>query len=189
MTWLLTAPLLVLGLLAGHSLGYRWTIPDAHERAHMLEASGHGYLEYAPLVVSVALTVAFVALAARVLAVVRARPCGVPPWLFALLAPLAFVVQEYVERWRHSGDVAWPALLEPPVLAGLLVQLPVALVVLAIARALSRLADAFGRALGAEPPGRLANQLIWSPRGAMALVAPSVAARGWSERGPPAPAG
>jgi hypothetical protein len=182
----LTAPLLVVGVLSGHALGYRWTVADAHEQTHVLEASGHGYLAYAPLVVALGLSVVVVAFLARVRAILRGGTDGeLPPWVFALLAPLAFLAQEYVERLVHSSEVAWATVLEPPVVAGLLLQLPVALVVLAVARALARLADAVGRALGAEPREPLAELLLPCPVSAAALPVPRIAGRGRSERGPP----
>ena len=46
--WLIAMPLAVVGTLAGHSVGYWAAVPDAHERAHVLAASGHGYLHVRP---------------------------------------------------------------------------------------------------------------------------------------------
>jgi hypothetical protein len=50
--WLIAVPLAVIGTLAGHAAGYRAAVPNAHERAHLLASTGHGYLQYAPLFVS-----------------------------------------------------------------------------------------------------------------------------------------
>jgi hypothetical protein len=185
LTWVLTAPLLVIGLLAGHSLGYRWALADAHERAHVLDATGHGYLGYAPLIVAVAGSLVVAAFAARVHAAVGSRRTSGPaPWLAAVLPPPAFLVQEYAERALHS-EVAWTTALEPAVLAGLLVQIPIALTVLALARALSRLAEVVARAIGAELRSRVADVLSHPSLGGEPLAPARIAGRGWSERGPP----
>jgi hypothetical protein len=187
LTWVLTAPLLVIGLLAGHSLGYRWAIADADERAHALEASGHGYLAYAPLVVAVGLSLVVVAFAARVQAFIRGdRVREAPPWLFALLPALAFLAQEYVERALHAGSFVWATALEPAVLSGLVLQIPIALIALVVARALARLAEVVARALGEEPRARVTDFFLSSSLTVVPLPPVRVAGRGWSERGPPA---
>ena len=58
LSWLIAVPLAVIGTLAGHSVGYRAAVPDAHERAHVLASSGHGYLDYAPLLLSLCVALA-----------------------------------------------------------------------------------------------------------------------------------
>jgi hypothetical protein len=189
MAWLLTAPLLVIGLVAGHAAGYRWALPDPHQRGHALEESGHAYSAYLPIVVAVALTLVAAALIARVCAVVRGERRGLapPPWLLALLPPAAFLLQEFVERWLSAGHVHLATLWEPAVLVGLQLQIPFALVALALARALSRAADAIGQAIAAGPePIRLGLSLL-VPTGGEALSTARTASRGWSERGPPLP--
>jgi hypothetical protein len=187
LTWISTAPLLVIGLLAGHSLGYRLAVADAHERAHLLEESGHGYLAYAPLVVAVGLSLVVVAFAARVRAFVRGDQVReAPPWLFALLPPLAFLAQEYVERALHTHGFTWASALEPAVLTGLVLQIPIALIALAVARALARLAKVVARALGDARRARIASLLLPGSYELEPLPSARVAGRGWSERGPPA---
>jgi hypothetical protein len=187
LTWILTAPLLVVGLLAGHSLGYRLAVADARERAHVLDASGHGYLAYAPLAIALGLSLALLAFVARVRAVVRGQrsAASAPPWVFALLPPLAFIVQEYGERALHQGALAWGTVLEPAVLSGLALQVPFALIALAVARALARLAEVVGRALGTQPRTRITSLLLSQPFALELPPSVRVAARGWSERGPP----
>ena len=176
---------MVLGSLVGHSLGYRWAVSDVHERTELLDASGHGYLAYTSLVVAVALTLVGAALFSRARAAARGhRWSAAPPWLFALLPPITFAVQEYAER-LYSGDVALSGADGRAVLIGLLLQVPIALVALSLAWALARTADAVGRALAESPGDRIADFLL--PRTAQSLSRPrlSIAARGWSERGPP----
>jgi hypothetical protein len=188
-TWLLTAPLLVIGLLAGHAAGYRWALPDPHQRAHALEESGHAYSAYVPIVVAVALTLVAAALIVRIRAVVRGEQRGLapPPWLLALLPPAAFLFQEFLERWLSTGHVHLATLWAPAVLIGLQLQIPFALLALAVARLLSRAADAIGRAIAAGlEPVRVGLSLL-VPAGVGALSPARTASRGWSERGPPLP--
>jgi hypothetical protein len=185
LTWISTAPLLVIGLLAGHSLGYRLAVPDPHARAHFLDTSGHGYLAYAPLVVAVGLSLVLAAFVAHVRAAVRQERMAPPPWLFALLPPLAFLVQEYAERAIHS-DVGLATALEPAVVTGLLLQLPIALIAMTVARALTRLAEVVGRTL-AEPPRIRPVSFLLPCFTVDSLPRVQIAGRGWSPRGPPLP--
>jgi hypothetical protein len=53
MTSHLSWSLAVIGMLAGYSFGYRAAVRDAHAREYLLRSSGHGYLDYAPLIVRV----------------------------------------------------------------------------------------------------------------------------------------
>jgi hypothetical protein len=182
----LTAPLLVLSLLAGHSLGYRWAIADPDARAHLLEDSGHGYFTYAPLVLAVGLTLIAASLIARIRAAVKDERKGAsPPWLFALLPPVAFVVQELTERLLHSGHVYAGALTQPAVLIGLALQLPLAVIALGLAWVLAQAADELGRVLAETPRDRLAAVAPWRPGEELLLPALAVSSQGWSERGPP----
>jgi hypothetical protein len=185
-SWLLTAPLLVTGLLAGHSLGYRWAVSDANARAHLLEESGHAYFSYLPAVLAVLVTLVAWSLANRVRAAARGRrSASSPPWLLAVVPPVAFLAQEVLERLLHTGHVHASALLQPAVLIGLALQLPIALIVLGLAWLLAEGADAVGRALGNRPPSRLAETLFSVPAERAVAPARTVASRGWSERGPP----
>jgi hypothetical protein len=182
----LTAPLLVLSLLVGHSLGYRWAVADPHARAHLLEESGHGYFTYAPLLIAVGFTLVAAALAARIHAAAHGdRLGGSPPWLFALLPPVAFVVQELAERLLHSGHVHVGTLAEPAVLIGLMLQLPLAVIALGLAWLLAQAADQLGEALAERPRDRLAGISLPSPAEDPLLPAFAVSTQGWSQRGPP----
>jgi hypothetical protein len=186
LAWALTAPLLAVGVLSGHSLGYGLAVADAHERAHALEESGHAYLDHAPLLVAICLTLAATAFASRILAAARGRrAASTPAWIFAALPPLAFLAQEYLERLVHTGEVGWATVLQPPVLIGLSLQLPIALAVLSVARSLAAFADAVGRSLVPEPPRPLAALLLPCPVPVDAPLLCSVDGRGWSQRSPP----
>jgi hypothetical protein len=147
--WLLGLPLLVIGWLAAHAVTYDLVVADPHERARVLAASGHGYLDHAPL-----LAAGCAVLVAGGL-LLRARGRGtrrIPAWAFAVAPVVAFAVQELLERQLHDGSVAWGTLLEPVVLVGLALQLPFALVAALVGRALTGLADAFAEQKSSRPP-------------------------------------
>jgi hypothetical protein len=185
-SWLLTTPLLVAGILAGHSLGYRWAVSDPQARAHVLEESGHAYFSYLPLVLAIGLTMAAAALAGRVRSAARGRRTDTsPPWLVALLPPVAFLAQEVIERLLHTGHLHAGAVFEPAVLIGLALQLPIAVIALGLAWLLAEGADAVGRALGDDPPARVAALFLGAPADPVLVPVRRVVARGWSERGPP----
>jgi hypothetical protein len=177
---------MVGGLLAGHWVGYRLAIPDAHARADVLSQSGHGYLGNAPLALTTCLLVLIASLLFRALAGYRgqpARPAASPA--IVLLSPAAFVVQEHVERVVHSGQMPWTAALQPSFLVGLALQLPFALAALLIAWALDSVAHAVGRALAAAPPRPLLPVFVPLPAHVTAAPRPAGLARGYGERAPP----
>ena len=76
LTWLLTVPLMVGSLLAGHTVAYG--LVDA-------PSAGHGYFHYVPLVGAVLLALALCALVLEAVAVLRGEspallsPVGVRP--------------------------------------------------------------------------------------------------------------
>jgi hypothetical protein len=185
LAWLSTAPLMVGGLLASHSLGYRLAIPNAHARADALAHSGHEYLAYAPLALAVCLGVLLAALALRALAAFRDEPSRPAASRSLVLLPLiAFVVMEHVERLAYSGQMPWTVALEPSFLVGLALQLPFALAALLIACALELAARAVGLALAARP--RPLGSLF-APAPVCVAAAPRLVglARGYGERAPP----
>jgi hypothetical protein len=186
LAWFSTAPLMVGGLLAGHTLGYRLAIPDAHARAEALAHTGHGYLAYAPLALTVCLASLVAALVVRAVAAFKGkptRPAASPA--IVLLSPLAFVTQELAERLLYSGQVSWAAVAEPVFLAGLALQLPFALAALLLAWALDSIAIEVGRVLAAAEPRPVTS--AFAPAPARIPSAPRTAglARGYGERAPP----
>jgi hypothetical protein len=135
--WLVSLPLALVACLAAHSVAYRLAGG---------EAGGHGYLAYAPAVVAVAVAAVLAGAAARAFAAARsAAASGPPAWLFALVPPLAFVVQEHLERLGST------AAIEPAFAVGLALQLPFAALALLAARSLLRAADRLGAALRRRP--------------------------------------
>jgi hypothetical protein len=191
LAWPIALPLAVLGALAGHAAGYRVAVPDAHERAHLLEQTGHGYFAYIPIVVGVGLALAVLGFAAMVIAAVRHghrrwRGARTPAWLVALLPPLGFVLQEHVERYTRHGEFEWATALEPAFLVGLAMQLPFALLVALVAYALGRLAECVAGLIAAAAPPRLrvAVPSLALPARIDLPLAP-ILARGYSGRAPP----
>jgi CDP-diglyceride synthetase len=185
LAWVSTAPLMIGGLLAGHALGYRLAITDAHARADALAHSGHGYLAYAPLALTVCFGLLLAVLVLRGLAAFRGaagRPAASPT--IVLLSPVAFVVQEFAERLIYSGHVPWTTMLEPGFLVGFALQLPFALAALLIAWALDSVAQVVGRALSARPRPIL-SAFVPAPAFSSAPLRPAGLARGYGERAPP----
>jgi hypothetical protein len=188
LSWSLTIPLALIGSLAGHQLGYRLAVPDPHERAHALERSGHGYLDFAPAFVSVAIAVLLLAFVAAVVRRLRGNaPTGRLPLLGAgLLPPLAFLLQEHAERYLHQGSVPWDTIVQAPVMAGLLLQVPAALLAVALAGWLTRLADRVAARLEQAPPQAAPAEKLQHPGGGVDLPRRPVLALGYAGRGPPA---
>jgi hypothetical protein len=190
LAWPVALPLAVLSALAGHSAGYRVVVPDAHERQHLLEQTGHGYLAYAPAAVGVTLALAVLGFAAIVVAAVRQRRdrhVRTPAWLVALLPPLGFVLQEHVERYGRHGVVEWATAAEPAFLVGLALQFPFALVAALVAHALDRLAERVGALIATRsaPPFAVPLPSLALPVSPTPPRAP-VLARGYAGRAPPA---
>lgn len=184
--WLLTLPLALAGCAAAHALAYRLVEPDGHERAHLLAASGHGYLGQLRLLAAAGVALVLAGFLRQAALAARGREPAGPPLVVALVPPLAFVLQEHLERALHDGAFPAHALLEPSFLAGLALQLPFALLALAVALLLARTAAALGRLLS-DPPPRPGRPARLRPR-AVSLVPfarPSLAA---PPRAPPAPA-
>ena len=133
------------GVLAAHQLAYRWTVPAA-QRAEELRQTGHAWLADLPLMLAAAVAVLAVGLGRRILAPRGGTPAA---WPFAALPPLAFLLQEHLERLVHDGS---PHLvLGPPVIAGVLLAVPFGLAAYLVARAVLEAADAVSAALRAAP--------------------------------------
>jgi hypothetical protein len=187
LAWPIALPLAVIGTLAGHALGYRAAIPDPHAREHLLASSGHGYLEYAPLIVGLCSAAVFLAFLAAVVSsfLGRERARGAQIKLVAAVPPLAFVLQEFLERYAQDGQVHWGLLLSAPFALGLVAQVPFALLAAALAYALGRAAARVGAAIAARRPrptrGRVAGTFFSS----VVLPLRPALARGYAGRGPP----
>lgn len=188
LAWLLAIPLMVAGSQVAHVVAYRLVYPDAHVRLQALVASGHSYFDYAPAALGLAAAAILVSLAFAVADSSRGRaPRSLPPWAFAVVPPLAFVLQEHLERWLHGGVFPWYTVLDPTFLLGLLLQLPFALLAYLAARLLLRAAERVGCALA---PRRERRRFAVSLSSLLLPAAPvlprlSVLARCDAQRGPP----
>jgi hypothetical protein len=183
----LAIPLMAGGSLAAHVVGYRLAVPDGAERARLLARTGHAYLDSGPLLVGVLTAFAVIGFLLQLVDSTRGKPsrrlCSAA---FFLLPPLAFAVQEHVERIVHTGHFPLGAALEPTFLLGLALQLPFGLLALALYRALTRAATVLGRALRAEsaPYVRRISLSLRPPAGA-APPSRRPIAYSLAERGPP----
>jgi hypothetical protein len=182
--WLLSVPVALAGCLAAHALAYRLAEPDAHERAHLLAASGHGYLERLPLLVAAAFALVLVGFVRQTVLAARGLEPGGPSRLVAFVPPLAFLLQEHLERLLHDGAFPLEALTQPSFLVGLALQLPFALLAYAAAALLARGASALGRLLAGRPPVRVGS----TPRAVSSRPSPPAPRLVARVRGPPASA-
>jgi hypothetical protein len=191
LAWPIALPLAAVSALAGHAAGFSVVAPDAHTRAHLLEQTGHGYFAYLPMAVGVGLALALLGFTAAVAKAVRQGPgqrrATAPVWLVVMLPPLAFVLQEHVERYSRHGQMDWTTALENAFVAGLVIQIPFAMLTALVVQMLSRLADGIASLIvSAAPPSGLRRG---GPRLAIPIAidvprAP-ILARGYASRPPP----
>lgn len=184
--WMLSVPLCIAGWLAAHALAYRVAEPDGEQHAALLERTGHGYLEQAPFLLALCLTLLTIAVATTALSSgARARA----PFGHCLLPPVGFIVQEHMECLLVTGGIPVQTVLEPTFLVGLALQVPFAIVALLLARALLDWARRVGDGLIprwrarsiALPPSVLPRLLA----GIAHRPAVAVLALGYAQRGPP----
>ncbi len=142
--WALVTPVCVVGILGAHALAYALTGTEP--------GPIHAYLGHVPQVVAVLATIGLVVLALQQRDVGRRSCAG-----FALVAPLGFACQEHVERLAHTGDLPW-LLTTPSFLVGLALQVPVALVCVAVVR---RAAGSLNGVRPVSRPRRVAE--LWLP--------------------------
>lgn len=133
--------------------------------------------------------IASVSLLLAVVDAARGRQArALPAWAFALLPPLAFVLQEILERSLHLGTFAWQAALAPTFVPGLVLQLPFAAAAYVAARLLLRAAERAGRALALARPRVSPAPLAAAPRPAEAPpLGGNPLSRLLAKRGPPLP--
>jgi hypothetical protein len=120
LAWLLTLPLVAAGVLGAHALGYALTGTPS--------GPAHEYLRHGPQIALALVAVGLLGVA------VEQRGSTTSRAPFALVAPVAFTAMEIGERLGHGADIV--VLTEPSFLAGLALQVPVALACLELARVL-----------------------------------------------------
>ena len=173
--WLLSLSLMASGCLGAHSVAYRVVGPSGAE-------AGHGYLGLAPLVLAIGVALGIVAAARSALP--DQRWPGAPAHLFALLPPLAFTVQEHLERALQGGD-ALGTTLHPAFLLGFALQLPLAFCSLLVTRTLFRVAKATGALLWGRRMLRLRHPITRPPSFVLDAVRVSALASAHAGRAPP----
>jgi hypothetical protein len=186
--WLLAMPLMAAGSVAAHSATYLVAFTRTTEHgAELSERTSSGDAGYLVLVLGVLGAFVLVACAARLLAGRRdARDSGPSPWLFFVLPPLAFALQESSERLLRTEAIPFHTALEPRFLIGLLLQLPFGLLALLIARVLWRVVERIVRLLARPLAGRLTPLVSWWPLQPLDLPRIPALALGYQQRGPPA---
>jgi hypothetical protein len=185
--WLVTLPLAVAGTQVAHALAYRLVTPGAEVRTHGLAASGHGYLEYLPLVLAIGAVLVAFALTAEVRRLVEGTGgpgLRVRAWHFALVAPAIFSLQEHLERLFHEGILPWDTALAATFIVGVVLQLPFALAAYALARLLLRVARSLGTLLVRARRRRPAAAPTF-PSLCVAVPRLPALALGYGSRGPP----
>lgn len=192
--WFVSTPVIVAGVEAGHWLTYRLVYPDPYTRQQALASTGHGYLDYAPLFFSVLAAIVLCAFWLQVLGReperrdARASATSQVSLLpFLIAAPLAFALQECLERLLVGG---WPfaAVLAPTFMPGLAFELPFALAAFLIARFLLRAADRLRTLVVRGVARQFVAMQICTTRVVHEAELPRLAALafGVGERGPPA---
>ncbi len=186
--WLVALPLMAAGSFAAHALTYFLVAARAHEAgSELAERSSSGFGAHSALALGLTGALAFAAAGDRLLALLRGRPRrGASPWLFFLLPPLAFSLQELSERLLSAEAAPFQAALEPRFLVGLALQLPLGLVALLLARVLLRVAERIRRALTRPHPPSLTRRVqALSLPTECELPRLTALALGYPQRGPP----
>jgi len=185
---------MVAGSLAAHSLGSmvvaaRASAPvDADGSAELAPRVDHGSVTILPVLVGLVTALVLVAVGLRIYRSVRgATHTGASPESFLLLAPLAYVLQEFAERLLHAESFLFNPAHEPAFLLGLVLQVPFGIVAFFVGRALLGLGRTLARVLFGRRPPWSSSRPVSLPRiyDAVLLRVP-VLALGHSVRGPPA---
>jgi hypothetical protein len=176
--WTIAAVLCAGGSLAAHAVAY-WLEPETGVDA------AHAWLAFIPALAVGGALALVASLAVETHQIVRARRTDrVPAWVFFVLPPVAFLVQEHLERAIATAELPLDTLAQPAVLAGLALQLPFGLAALVLARILQCASVAIARRLARRTRPHVARRQVH-------LTRPDrrprrVVLRAPSERGPPA---
>jgi hypothetical protein len=184
--WLLALPLMAAGSFAAHSLTYLFATARASEHAEVSERASSGRASYLVLFLGILAATALVAALARLLLGRRCARGNEPsPWLFFVLPPLAFALQELSERLLRAEAFPFHAALEPRFLLGLGLQLPFGLLALLVARLLLRVVEQIARLLTRPNCVRGIALISWSPQHGLDVPRIPALALGYQQRGPP----
>ena len=136
------------GTEVAHWLAFRLVYPNPYERSQVLQHTGHAYFAWLPLLGGIGSAFLLSALVLHGRDAVSRGGAVAPAGLsrFALLPPLAFAVQEHLERLISSGTLLG-VVLEPTFMLGVVLTLPFGVVAYLVARLLLGVARRVGRVL------------------------------------------
>lgn len=136
LAYLITMPLVLVGLLVAHQAGYFLVLGTGAE--HRLADTGHGYLADMPnaLLACFGTTLLLILIDAIWASRSGRSATTLPTWPFLFVGPLTFAFQEHAERFVHDGQFPWTAALEPTFIVGLALQIPTSLLIYVLARQL-----------------------------------------------------
>ena len=140
-----------LGWAAAHALAHRTVMTDA---AALGRSGFESYLRYLPTSLALCLALALPLAAGAALGLRWRRSSGRSLWMFGVVPVLGFAGHALVEPVTAgsatlASTLSGGAMLGPVLLVGLLIQVPFALVVVAFASGILRLAEGVARALAA----------------------------------------
>jgi hypothetical protein len=147
LAWFVVLPLSLVGSACGHAAVNGLMGSPTGSSGELFAGGGPG-ADIALLLLAVAAASLVLALGGRLVGAVGSPHRRISALPFACLAPLAFVAQEHLEMFLHTGGVPFRTVLEPSFLPGLALQLPFALAAYLIALALWRAADSLRRQIG-----------------------------------------
>jgi len=174
-SWLFFVPLTAVAGVSAHVMVQALAVHPHHRSGHRLS---HVDVGHWPLCAAVCAVVGLAAL----LLVGNGSP-RVPLWVFALVPPAGFLVQE--EIFALTEGLAVPA-AGFELLAGLVLQVPFALVAFLVARALLGLAATVVRLLRARSAVLLRAPALLVEPGTAAWPRPPAFVLGYGPRAPPA---
>jgi hypothetical protein len=175
------------GAVAAHALAYRLVAPTHHIDPSMHAETHHGYIGHLDACLAICGAIAALAITGSVVSRFRrGRVLRAPLWVFAVVPPAGFAIQEHLEHVLATGSLPQAAPLDPAFAAGVLLQLPFALAAYLAARALLALARAVVDTLRAPPRPRLVS-LRLAPPSLTPTARPrlSALALGHGQRAPP----
>lgn len=186
--WIIALPLMVAGSVGAHIVARIVTGAHVSEGSReSAERASTGMAGHTVMLVGIVAALTFVACVMRLVSIIRRRPgSGTSPGFFFVLPPLAFVLQEIVERLLHAEAAPFQSAFEPRFLMGLALQIPFGLVALLAARILLRVAARIARALSPSPfiPLGRRSPVARQPTVCELPRIPALAL-GYPQRGPP----
>lgn len=189
LAWLLSLALMAAGGVIAHALAYRLVAAHDVGLGRSSQPVAHDHYVHWRICLAVCGALAAVGLASAVVHRLRGRgAAAVPVWVFGVLPPAGFVVQEHAERFLANGSFPVAAALEPTFAIGILLQLPFALAAYFLARALVAFAAALALRLGEAPRARvvsLADGL--APAEGLPVPLLPLLSLGHGQRAPPLP--